>query len=61
MGKIKIKMITERKIITIQPGFLYSSPDRIEVDVCLDCGAVVFDVVRHGTWHTIIHPNESET
>lgn len=51
MGKIKVKMLTERKIITVTPGMLVHSPDRIEVDVCLDCGAVVFDVVRHDKWH----------
>ena len=49
--KIKIEMITVRKVIIVQPGMLVTSPDRIEVDVCIKCGAVVFDPIQHGTWH----------
>lgn len=51
MGQIKVEIITERKIIVVQPGMLYASPDRIEVDVCVTCGAVVFDPIQHDTWH----------
>jgi hypothetical protein len=52
MGKkFKVEMITERKIIVVQPGMLFTSPGRIEVDVCLKCGAVVFDPIQHDTWH----------
>ena len=51
MSKIKVEMITERKIIVVQPGMLFTSPDRIEVDVCLRCGAMVFDPIQHDTWH----------
>lgn len=48
---IKIEMLTERKVIDVVPGFLRGSSDRVEVDVCLKCGAVVFDFVRHDKWH----------
>ncbi len=48
---MEIKMLTERKQIDVSPGVLVGQPDRVYVDVCLDCGAVVFDVVRHDRWH----------
>lgn len=51
MGKIKVEVITKRQIIVVQPGMLFTSPDRIEVDVCVKCGAVVFDPIQHDTWH----------
>jgi len=51
VGGIKITMLTERKIIDVRPGMLVDSSDRIEVDVCLACGSVVFDVLRHDRWH----------
>lgn len=51
MGKIKVEMITERQIIGVRPGVLSTSPDRIEVDVCMKCAAVVFDPIQHDTWH----------
>ncbi len=47
-----LKIITERKIIDVRPGMLYGSPDRVEVDVCTDCAAIVFDPVQHDIWHT---------
>ncbi|WOF23828.1 hypothetical protein N8K70_03870 [Microbacterium betulae] len=50
-GKVEIKMLTERKVLPVQSGWLADSADRVEVDVCLECGAVVFDVVRHDEWH----------
>lgn len=59
MGKIKVEMLTERKIIVVRPGILFTSPDRIEVDVCLKCGAVVFDPIQHDTWHRAAEPPPS--
>lgn len=49
--KIQVKMITVRKSIDVTPGMLYHSPGRVEVDVCVTCGAVVFDVFLHDRWH----------
>jgi hypothetical protein len=51
MGKVKVTMITERKIIEVQPGWLRDSRARIEVDVCVTCAAIVFDPVTHDIWH----------
>jgi hypothetical protein len=50
-GKIDIQIITERKIIYVVPGYTRGSADRVEVDVCKTCGAVVFDPLAHYTWH----------
>lgn len=49
--KIKVEMLTEQKIIDVEPGFLVGSPGRVRVDVCLKCGAVIFDPLRHDDWH----------
>ena len=49
---MKITMLTERKALAVAPGLLRSSPSTVEVDVCLTCGAVVFDIIRHDRWHT---------
>ena len=54
MPKPKIKIITERKIIAVQPGWLLGSSDvlGVEVDVCTTCAAIVFSPVAHDIWHT---------
>lgn len=52
--KIKVEMISQRKIIDVVRGYFRGSPDRIEVDVCVTCGAVVFDPIGHHTWHQSI-------
>lgn len=49
--RIKIEILTDRKIIPVSPPPLRGAPDRIEVDVCRTCGAVVFDFIRHDDWH----------
>lgn len=49
--RIRVEIITERKIIVVRPGMLNGSRDQIEVDVCVKCGAVVFDPVAHDIWH----------
>jgi hypothetical protein len=54
MGKVKVTIITERKIIEVQPSWLVAAPDRIEVDVCVTCAAIVFDPVAHDMWHRSI-------
>lgn len=58
---VKIEVITERKIITVQPGMLITSPGRIEVDVCVKCGAVVFDPVQHDIWHRATNQENGST
>lgn len=40
---MKITVVTERKIIDVVPGYSRGSADRVEVDVCVSCGSVVFD------------------
>lgn len=59
VGGIQITMLTERKIIEVRPGTLLDSPDRIYVDVCLVCGAGVFDIWRHDRWHMATEPDNS--
>ena len=49
--RITIEMLTERKLIDVVPGTFRHDPPRIFVDVCVKCGAVVFDVVQHDSWH----------
>ena len=43
--------ITTRRIIDVVPPPTRDLPDRVEVRVCLVCGAVVFDEARHARWH----------
>lgn len=47
----EVEMLTVRRIIVVQPGMIFGSLDRIEVDVCVKCGAVVFDPIQHNIWH----------
>jgi hypothetical protein len=60
----KVEIISERKIYDLKPSPLRYHPDRIEVDVCVKCGAVVFDVIQHDMWHRSleqeIHTNVQE-
>lgn len=49
--EIKIEIVTERKSLTVLPGWLRGSMGRIDVDVCATCGAVVFDWLKHDDWH----------
>lgn len=49
--KIRVEMITHRKAIDVTPGMLVGYPDRVEVDVCVKCAAVVFDPIHHDLWH----------
>ena len=51
MGKTKFKVPTLRRALVVLPGLLVGSPDRVEVDGCVECGAVVFDPIQHHTWH----------
>lgn len=53
-NKVKITIVSERKIIDVRPSALSGYPDRIEVDVCVKCAAVVFDPVAHDLWHSSI-------
>lgn len=50
-NKIKVEIITERKVLDVVPGYFRGSADRVEVNVCVRCGAIVFDPVRHHEWH----------
>ena len=50
-GKIKVEILTVHRTIAVRPGMLYGSPGQIDVDVCVKCGAVVFDPIQHDTWH----------
>ncbi len=53
MAEPKVEILTERRIIPVQQGWLRGSVDRIEVDVCVKCGSVVLDVVAHDNWHRV--------
>lgn len=44
-------IVTERKIIDVQQGWLQGSPSCIHVDVCTTCASVVFDPIGHDKWH----------
>lgn len=48
---VSIRRLTEQRVIEVQMGLLRGSRNRIYVDVCVECGAVVFDLIRHDTWH----------
>lgn len=48
---VKVETVTERKEIMVGEGYLRGSPSRVEVDVCVKCGAIVFDPLLHHTWH----------
>ena len=50
-NKIKIEIITERKILDVVPGYFRGSADQVEVDVCVKCAAIVFDPFAHDVWH----------
>ena len=50
-NKIKVEIITVPKILDVVPGYFRGSASRVEVDVCVKCGAIVFDPVVHDTWH----------
>lgn len=50
-NEINVEMLTVRRILNVEPSWLGGSPDRVRVDVCVKCGAVVFDVVGHDLWH----------
>lgn len=49
--KANVEILTNRKLIYVTPAIIAGAADRILVDVCVKCGAVVFDVVRHDIWH----------
>jgi len=53
MAEIKVEILTERRIIPVQQGWLRGSQERIEVDVCVKCAAVVFDPIGHDDWHRV--------
>ena len=48
---VKVETLTERKAIMVCEGDLRGSPSRVEVDVCVKCGAIVFEPLLHHTWH----------
>lgn len=47
----KLRIISEAKILHVKPGYLAGSSDRVQIDVCTTCSAVVFDSVAHDRWH----------
>ena len=52
-SKVKVHIITERKALEVTPGYLKGSPSLVLVNVCVTCGAVVFDVIQHDMFHRI--------
>lgn len=50
-GKIKVRIVTERRVLEVAPAYLRGAADRVYVDVCVECSAVVFDPHAHDTWH----------
>lgn len=50
-NRIKVEIITQRKILDVVPGYFRGIPDRVEVDVCMKCAAIVFDPITHDAWH----------
>lgn len=49
--KVTVEILTERKVLDVRPGYFQGSADRVEVDVCVKCAAIVFDPIAHDTWH----------
>ena len=56
-GKVRVTMITQRVALGVTPSWLRGGPDRVEVDACVTCGAVVIDPILHDTWHRSLVPN----
>lgn len=51
-GKIAaVEMLTERKALVVRDSYMRGGPPLVDVDVCLKCASVVFDVVVHDNWH----------
>lgn len=50
-NKVKVEVISEPKIIEVRQGYIQGSSDRIEVQVCVACGAILFDPILHWKWH----------
>ncbi len=51
----KIDIIAERHTLDVDKAVLRGWPDKVYVDVCTKCGAIVFDVVKHDLFHTKWH------
>lgn len=49
--KTRVVITTERKTLDVVPGYFRGSADRVEVDVCVKCSAIVFDPITHYVWH----------
>lgn len=50
-NKLTVEILTERKVLDVLPGYFRGSADRVEVDVCVKCAAIVFDPIAHDMWH----------
>jgi len=50
-SEAEVTILTERRVVDVTPGLFVGSNDRVEFDVCVTCGSVVFDVVLHDAWH----------
>lgn len=46
-----VKILTESRVLLVEQSMLRGGSPRVFVDVCVDCGSIVFDVVRHAKWH----------
>lgn len=50
--KVKVTIITERRSLVVREGMLRGGASYVDVDVCVECGAIVFDPVHHDRWHS---------
>ena len=50
-GKVKTLTIAERRVIPVVRPYLVAGAERIEVDVCTVCFAVVLQPIDHWKWH----------
>lgn len=47
-----VRIVTTRESLPVQPSMLRGGRDSIQVDVCVDCGAILFDALKHVLWHS---------
>ncbi|QGJ89488.1 hypothetical protein PBI_SMARTIES_85 [Microbacterium phage Smarties] len=57
IGKVRVTLITRRVALEVMPSMLRGGADRIEVDACVKCGALVIDPIVHDNWHRSLTPN----
>ena len=44
-----VRIVTTREFIRVTPS---RGEHHVPVDVCVDCGAILFDALKHVLWHS---------